>query len=183
MNDAELLRLAARDQAAFEAVYRRHAPRIFRWLARETSREEALDLVAETFARMLISVERFRGEDDDAARAWLNGIARHLLRDYLRGLDIEARALRKLRIEHAVADALSRAAADSSRELEAMAAAVDEAFADLSEREQDALRLRVVDEMPYDEVARLLAIDPRAARTRVSRALRTLGQRLRNETS
>lgn len=180
MSDSDLLRLVVRDEAAFEAFYRRHAPRLFRWLARETSREEALDLVAETFARVLVSVHRFRGEGDDAARAWLNGVARNLLRDHLRGREREARALRKLGVEEAVAAALAHAAADSASELDALGVAVDEAFEALSTREQDALRLRVVEERSYPEVARLLAIDPRAARVRVSRALRALGVRLRD---
>ena len=179
MSDSELLRLAVRDEAAFEAIYRRHAPRIFRWLAREISREEALDLVAETFAQVLISVGSFRGEGDAAAAAWLNGIARNLLHDYLRGRAVVARGLRKLAVEEAVAAALALAAAESARDLDALAAAVDEAFGELSLREQEAVRLRVVEEMPYAEVARLLAIDSQAARTRVSRALRTMRSRLR----
>jgi RNA polymerase sigma factor (sigma-70 family) len=180
MSDSQLLRLAVQDEAAFEAIYRRHAPRIYRWLSHATSREEALDLVAETFAQVLISVGRFHGEGDAAASAWLNGIARNLLRDYLRGRAVQARALRKLEVEGAVALALGRAAAESARDLDALAVSVDEAFAELSFREQDALRLRVVEELPYSEVARLLAIDPQTARTRVSRALKTLSARLRD---
>jgi RNA polymerase sigma-70 factor (ECF subfamily) len=180
MSDSELLRLAVEDEAAFEVIYRRHAPRIFRWLAQETSHDEALDLVAETFARVLISVQRFDGDEDAAARAWLNGIARNLLYDHLRGRAVHKRALRKLQVEQAVAAALARAAAESARDLDALAFAVDEAFGELSLREQEAVRLRVVEERSYAEVARLLEIDPQAARMRVSRALRTLNIRLRD---
>jgi RNA polymerase sigma-70 factor (ECF subfamily) len=82
-------------------------------------------------------------------------------------------------VEEAVASALDRAAAESASDLDALAAAVDEAFGELSLREQEAVRLRVLEEMPYAEVGRQLSIDPQAARTRVSRALRTLGMRLR----
>jgi RNA polymerase sigma factor (sigma-70 family) len=180
MSDSELLRLAVGNEAAFEAIYRRHAPRIYRWLARETSHDEALDLVAETFAQMLISVQRFSGDGDAAASAWLSGIARNLLREHLRGRAVLARALRKLEVEQAVAAALARAAAESAKDLDALAFAVDEAVGELSLREQEAVLLRVVDERPYTEVARLLAIDPQAARMRVSRALRTLNIRLRD---
>jgi DNA-directed RNA polymerase specialized sigma24 family protein len=48
MDDAALLRSAVSDPVAFEQVYRRHAPRLYRWLRKETSDEAALDLVAET---------------------------------------------------------------------------------------------------------------------------------------
>jgi RNA polymerase sigma-70 factor (ECF subfamily) len=52
----------------------------------------------------------------------------------------------------------------------ALAAALDQ----LPEHEREALDLRVVGELPYDEVAERLAIRPAAARLRVSRALRRL---------
>ena len=82
--------------------------------------------------------------------------------------------LRKLAVEEAVAAALARAAAESAKDLDALALAVDEAFGELSLREQEAVRLSVVEGCRIPEVARLLAIDPQAARTRVSRALRTM---------
>jgi DNA-directed RNA polymerase specialized sigma24 family protein len=41
--------------------------------------------------------------------------------------------------------------------------------------------MRVVEELPYVEVARRLEIDPQTARMRVSRALRAMGTRLREE--
>jgi RNA polymerase sigma factor (sigma-70 family) len=48
------------------------------------------------------------------------------------------------------------------------------ALAELPEHERDALELRIVDELPYEEVAERLEIRPAAARLRVSRALRRL---------
>lgn len=48
------------------------------------------------------------------------------------------------------------------------------ALGDLPEHEREALELRVVGELPYEEVAEQLAIRPAAARLRVSRALRRL---------
>jgi RNA polymerase sigma factor (sigma-70 family) len=48
------------------------------------------------------------------------------------------------------------------------------AFGELSDDQRDALRLRVIDERPYCEVARMLGISEQTARARVSRALRRL---------
>jgi RNA polymerase sigma-70 factor (ECF subfamily) len=44
--------------------------------------------------------------------------------------------------------------------------------------ERRAVELRVVEELPYDDVAAALEIHPEAARTRVSRGLRALALRL-----
>jgi RNA polymerase sigma factor (sigma-70 family) len=179
MGDADLLRTALREETAFDAIYRRHAPRLYRRLVGDVPREVALDLVAETFAQVLISLHRFRGETDAAAAAWLNGIARHLLQDYLRRERIQDRARRKLEVQEAIATALAEAQAGSDTDLVRLEEAVDAAFAELPLGLREALQLRVVDELPYDEVARQLEIEPEAARMRVSRGLRTLSDRLR----
>jgi DNA-directed RNA polymerase specialized sigma24 family protein len=44
----------------------------------------------------------------------------------------------------------------------------------LADHERQALELRVVEGLPYEQIARRLAIRPAAARLRVSRALRRL---------
>jgi RNA polymerase sigma factor (sigma-70 family) len=52
----------------------------------------------------------------------------------------------------------------------AIATALDE----LPDHEREAIELRVLRELPYEQVAEQLAIRPAAARLRVSRALRRL---------
>ena len=54
-----------------------------------------------------------------------------------------------------------------------------EAVAGLSEAQRAALELRILNELPYAEVGARLGIEPVTARMRVSRALRTLNDRLR----
>jgi RNA polymerase sigma factor (sigma-70 family) len=51
---------------------------------------------------------------------------------------------------------------------------VAEELGALSSRQQQALRLRVVEERPYEEVASLLGITEPTARARVARGLRAL---------
>jgi RNA polymerase sigma-70 factor (ECF subfamily) len=165
MDDAARIRACIGDECAFDALYRTHAPRLYAWLRRETRDDVALELVAETFAQVLVSAHRFRGEDDTAAAAWLNGIARNLLRGYRRRARVEDRARRKLEIEEAVRAAIAD---------EVVAPALDV----LPDGERRAVELRVLDELPYDEVAGQLGIKEQAARARVSRGLR----RLRGET-
>jgi len=59
----------------------------------------------------------------------------------------------------------------------ALAAAVES----LAEHERRALELRVVQELPYRQVADELTIQPAAARLRVSRALHRLGRALQTQ--
>ncbi len=51
---------------------------------------------------------------------------------------------------------------------------LDEQLAGLPESQRDALELRVVHELDYEEIGQRLAISPEGARTRVFRALATL---------
>ena len=53
-------------------------------------------------------------------------------------------------------------------------AALAAALERLPDHEREALELRVIDDMSYDQVAERLGIRPAAARLRVSRALRRL---------
>ena len=84
-SDIELLRAALSDPDAFGSFYRRHAVAVERWIRAQTpDLATAADLTAETFARALVSLDRFRGATDESARGWLYGIARNLVRRYHR---------------------------------------------------------------------------------------------------
>jgi RNA polymerase sigma-70 factor, ECF subfamily len=48
----------------------------------------------------------------------------------------------------------------------------------LPEGQLDAIRLRFVEDLPYDELAKVLGTSPRAARVRVHRGLSALRLRL-----
>lgn len=174
--DAALLRASASDAAAFEALYRLHAPRLHRLVLRQVPEHVALDLVAETFAQAIVSAHRFRGRSDGEAVAWLNGIAQNLVRGYYRRARVESRARRALEIEQRVRAAIAAAETDTM-----LGAELDAAMATLSVTERRAVELRVVGELAYDDVAAALEIRPDAARTRVSRGLRALAIRLGGE--
>jgi RNA polymerase sigma-70 factor (ECF subfamily) len=59
---------------------------------------------------------------------------------------------------------------------------LDEALAGLTQGEHDAIRLRVLGALEYDEVARELRTTPAAARVRVHRGLTKLRNRLTQRT-
>ena len=162
-----------------DSLYARHRDALLVFLVRRTADTEvALDLWAETFAQAVAGRRRFRGTTDAEAAGWLFGIARRQLALYYRRGRAEQRAVHKLGLERPpvddelIAEIERRAALDDvRRELSA-------ALASLSDPVRSAVQLRIVDELPYAEVARSLRISEPAARARVSRGLAALSDLL-----
>jgi RNA polymerase sigma-70 factor (ECF subfamily) len=106
----------------------------------------------------------------------LYGIARNLLRDWYRRGRCEQSALARLGVEVPALDDAELARIEEQAGLRRLRGALDDALATLSGDQREALRLRVVEELPYDEVARRLGVSEQTTRMRVSRALRALGR-------
>jgi RNA polymerase sigma-70 factor (ECF subfamily) len=136
--------------------------------------EVAVDLMAETFAEAFATRRARRGKSNEEARAWVFGIARNLLANYFRRGRTERKALLRLGFQTPAVSADDLARIEELADLTAIRSAVAQRFASLSTQQRDALQLRVIDELPYPEVARRLAVSEDAARARVSRGLRQL---------
>lgn len=145
------------------------------YFARRTQDPEvAIDLVAETFASVVRDRRQFRGGDDDAAVAWMFGIARNLLNGWYRDGEVERRAMIKLGIER---PEFAEGEYERLVELGGLAETreqVARGLRGLPDDQQQAIALRVVGERSYEEVARLLGVSQQVARARVSRGLRAL---------
>jgi RNA polymerase sigma factor (sigma-70 family) len=102
--------------------------------------------------------------------AWLFGIARNKLRHARRRGAVEDRARRRLRMEPLVLDdeALARIDRLASRDW------ATELLDGLPDDQAQAIRARVIDERPYDEIAAALRCSPSVVRKRVSRGLSAL---------
>jgi RNA polymerase sigma-70 factor (ECF subfamily) len=172
---AASLRDAAHTPSAFSRVYEAKAQELLVFLVRRTfDVEVARDLAAETFAQAFEHRGRFRGRTDAEAAAWLYGIARHQLGRYARNGVIQRKAVERLGIEMpAVSDDDHQRVVELAG-LTDLRRAVEGAFATLSEAQREALRLRVIDERAYREVAATLGVSEETARARVSRALRRI---------
>jgi RNA polymerase sigma factor (sigma-70 family) len=163
------------DVEAFASLYEREGEPVLVFLARRTlDVEVAMDLTAETFALALGSWRRLRSLAPEQARAWLFTVARRQYARYVRTARVERRAISRLGIQvpHVHEDDL--AAVEERAGLPALRALLRDELEHLSEGQRDALRLRVVEERPYEEVARTLGVSEQTARARVSRGLRTL---------
>ncbi len=175
--DARLLRAArAGDANAFETVYRRHNRVVLAFLARRVAEPElAADLLAETFAALLVVVREHDRELPDNPIAWLMGTARHLLIDGYRRGRVEAAARERLAMQPIVLDDRDL---QRIEEISADTDILAELAAVLPADQLAALRARVIDERDYPEIATELRCSEAVVRKRVSRALRTL-RRLR----
>jgi RNA polymerase sigma factor (sigma-70 family) len=176
-SDAELIRGAAVDAAAFGELYERHARAVFGWFERRLT-WAAADLTAETFARAWLLRGRFRDERAGSALPWLFGIAANVLRESVRHDRVETRARERLGLP------LDLASEEGFAGVEARLSprqALAGALAQLPQDQRRAVELRVLDELSYREVARRLSIRPEAARLRVSRALRRLAVAVKEE--
>ncbi len=140
--------------------------------------EVAVDLVAETFATVVRDRRQFRGTGDDAALAWVYAIARNLLSGWYRRGAIERSAMNKLGIERLAIDddELERLAELGSLADDRLRVAAH--LRDLPDDQRTAVRLRVVDERSYADVARAMGVSQQAARARVSRGLRALAAKV-----
>jgi RNA polymerase sigma factor (sigma-70 family) len=176
--DAELIKESRRDPDAFGELYRRHAVAVHRWFCARTDERNAEDLTAETFAQAVLSLKRFRDEAGGSAAPWLFGIARNLLRHHLERRRVETAARRRLGMPIR-ADEPDFDAVEDRSTTENLKRELDEALALLPASQRRALQLRVVEELPYADVAATLGCSELAARLRVMRARTSLTRLLK----
>jgi RNA polymerase sigma-70 factor (ECF subfamily) len=171
--------VAVMDRPEIDALYARNREGLLMFLARRTADPQiALDLWAESCALAVVAERRFRGATDDEAAGWLYGIARRQLALYYRRGQIEQRALKRLQLEREPASPEILAEIAQRAGLSELRAELGDALARLSPATRRAVELRVVDELPYPDLARQLGITEPAARARVSRGLAKLAELL-----
>ena len=177
--DAELLVASREDPQAFREFYERYALWLRNWFTRQTSSPSvALDLTAETFAQAWNARRRFEDQAGGSGAPWLFGIARNLLRQYHKHNRIETAARARLGLSVAYADE-DYERVDEADRARSMAPALADAVDALPAEQRRALQLRVIEQLPYEEVAGRMGCSQNAARLKVSRALRALTVSLR----
>jgi RNA polymerase sigma-70 factor (ECF subfamily) len=156
-------------------LYERHAREILAFLvARTCDPEVAVDILAETFALAFEKRDRFRGSPDSSGRAWLYAIARNQLTDFFRSERAQNLALERLGVQRRALTDIEYERIEELASTQELRLLVTEHVGQLPGDQQQALRLRLVDEEPYERIAELLGITQDAARARVSRGLRAV---------
>ena len=178
-DDPRRLSAPLTDAGGFVDLYRRESPMLLTFCARRVlDAETALDLVAETFAQAFRSRRGFRGATEIEARAWLLTIARRQIAAYLKKGVLDRRLVERVGFQVPAMAPDEIAAVEDRAGLPALRATLGAELAKLTGEQREALRLRVVEERPYDEVARSLGITEATARARVSRGLRAMSAAL-----
>jgi RNA polymerase sigma-70 factor, ECF subfamily len=177
-DEALVSRAGAGDEAAFEALVRRHQERVYRLAWRLTGDEaDAADVLQETFLQVFRHLGEFRG--DARFTTWLFRVVTNaaLMRRRARGrrpadsLDAylprfddhgkHAAMPEQLQVTSQVEELLDR---------KTLAARARSGIARLPDTYRDAFVLRDLEELSTAEVAEVLGIAPAAVRQRVHRA-------------
>ena len=163
----------------FIALYEREAEAVLVFCTRRTFDVElSLDLTAETFAQAWRAWPGVRSDSPEEMRAWLFTIARRQLSGYWRRGRVERRAVARMGIETPTIHEDDIEEIERAAGLPVLRVALAGELAKLTAEQREALQLRVVDEVPYPELARRLGINEPTARARVSRGLRALAAAL-----
>ena len=166
---------ATLDAEALDSLYREHSRQLLIFFARRTmDAETATDLVAETFAAAFRDRRQFRGSTGEEAVGWIFGIARHQLSSFYRRGSVERDAMRRLSVERRDLTGEELERIEELAGIAALRERVRERLLELDAPDQEILRLRIVEERDYDEIAAALDIKEDAVRARVSRALKRL---------
>ncbi|MBX3634585.1 MAG: RNA polymerase sigma factor RpoE [Rubrivivax sp.] len=187
--DADALlveRVKRGDQRAFEMLVVKYQRRIERLIGRMVRDVDLVpDIAQETFIRAYRALPNFRG--DSAFYTWLYRIAVNTAKKFL--LDLKRDPLvsenvlnpneegdETSRVENELSDGETPEALLASREI---AAAVNSAIEALSEDLRQAITLREIEGLSYEEIAEVMNCPIGTVRSRIFRAREAIATRLR----
>ncbi|WP_034386156.1 RNA polymerase sigma factor [Deinococcus sp. YIM 77859] len=171
LSDAQLVPLAAHPgphrEAAFEALVRRHAPRVHRLAASTVGPGAADDVVQEVFISVYHHLSRFRGEAQFST--WLHRVTLNACHKALR-------VRPTLPLDEAPEPAAPHSPARAGEQAD-LRERLAWAMRQLPPEQRDAVALRELAGLEYAEIAGVLGVELGTVRSRIARgraALRAL---------
>ncbi len=159
------------DMVAFNEVVERYKDRLMNVIGRMlSSQEEAEDVVQETFIRVYQHRQSFNFQH--CFSTWIYTIGLNLARNELR---------KRKRFKHYDITEMQGNEAEFAVEMKLpsrLPQVLDEAVQELPEKYRMAFMLRDLQEMPYEEVAKILSIPLGTVKSRVNRARMMLRDKL-----
>ena len=167
LDRALIERWRAGDERAATNIVERHAQALARFAIRLGMRDEADELVQDTFIKAFGALDAFRS--DSSLRTWLFAIERRLVIDRRRAAARRSKDV-AVQDEHAASgyDALDGLVADET------ARRMVEAIAGLTRMQRDVFTLRVQEGRNYKEIAEVLDTSEGAARVHYHNAMRAV---------
>lgn len=162
------------DKTAISTLYEKHVDQIFRYIAYRVPENDAEDITAEVFVRMVESLPKFeyRGAPFEA---WLYRIASARVADFHRKRG--RRQIDEINDNLTDDDPLPEEQMQEKQEHKQLR----EALSQLNEDDQKILILRFVERKSHEEVALIMGKKPAAIRTAQHRALKKLAGNLNAE--
>ena len=161
---ALVARAQSGDREAMGELFRRHGPGLYRsvLLPRLGSEAAAKDALGETYAKVTERIAKFTWQNV-GFYPWLRTVALRVALDHLRARKRlvlwEAEDVAREVDASSTATPVDQALSDR-RDREAARAKVDRALSLINERYARAIRLRVLEERPREEVAAMMGVQP-----------------------
>jgi len=161
-SDGELMAGLPRQPELMGVLYERHAPAVFRYLARRAGPPAAEDLLSEVFIVALSASSRVVAHDSGSALPWLYGIGLNVLHRHFRQQQPAPGVTRDFGMDWDAVDDRLDAWAERGR--------LRAALAVLTHPDRELLLLVGWEGLSQAEAATALGISPGAARVRLHRA-------------
>lgn len=183
-DDSVLIKKAlAGDQAAYRKLVARHKQAVFHIVYKMVhNREEADDLVQETFMKAFASLATYR--EEFRFTTWLYRIAANAAIDSLRKQKIEAMSLDEpVETEEGtvgleIADSSFNPEEDALKKEKGVS--ILDAIASLPPKYREVIELVHLNEKPYDEIAAILKVPVGTVKARIFRARELLKKKLKS---
>ncbi len=175
INERDMVERAQHDPQAFPPLYRLYLPRVYGYIAyRVGNKQDAEDLTAEVFMKVVQALPSFEYRGDGAFAAWIfriahNQIAVHYRQQQTRVIDSSLDDLPEIRSKSP--------SPDQSLQQKERFARLRQIITTLSPRRQEIVTLRFFGELKNKEIAVVLGIDERTVASHLSRAIEDLGRR------
>jgi RNA polymerase sigma-70 factor (ECF subfamily) len=154
------------ERKELERLYREEGPCVWGYLRRRIAdSHDAEEMFQQVY--MIVANQPVRLESASSPRAWLLGIARNLLLEYLR-------RKKRPRCEPLSQDLASPRVDDADERLSAM----QKAIMRLPELQREVLELRLMEELSYNAIARVLEVPVGTIRSRIHNAVQALREAL-----
>gem|GEM_PF-806160 len=156
------------DSPAETALYEKYSSRVyFLALSESHCREDAEDIRAETFLRVLQALRQDQLRSPDSLGSFIVGTALNVIREHVRQ-KYKTQSLDETKATLTVESSLESAFIDAEA-----SQAIEEAARRLKPREREFLRMHYYEELPKEEIARVLGVKEERLRLIKSRALKS----------
>lgn len=178
MEDEKLLIKKAKDGGAdaFGMLYDNYLPKIYRFVLLKVShREEAEDLTHHAFLKAWENIEKYK-EEGFPFSSWLYKIARNAIIDHYRSIKHSKNDLYLEEVEERMGELPEKEEMPIDERLDRRMEVfrISSAIKKLKDVEQDIVIMRFVDDLPHEEVARVVGKSVSATKLIQHRAVKKI---------